>query len=736
MARVVPGICIAALAALPVSAQDLSDNFESPTMGPIWSVPVGTATPVTAAGEPRIAGVPLFGGGGGVLRQAADGNTQGVHLALAGGPAADMTVEAWVFCDGNDGATKRGGYQGIVARASNEGTVHMIRLAWDPDQTSPGNPGDGWVKFQAHDGTSWDYLGIDSTEFGTAGPGYIVDGTAWQSGWHQFKITIQGTTVSAYVDDMDVPVATGTLSLALRNGAAGFYTYTSGDFAGYYDNFSASLEAPPQMDFDALIVNGTVYRDGESDPESADVGIRGDRIVAIGDLDGSTATRTIDATGLLVVPGFIDVHGHADGAGSQAAYLRQGVTTMVNGNCGISPVIATLNNTYNGLAGRLGTNYVGLIGHNQLRSDVGLSGVTPTASQMQMMKDRINAGMDAGAFGLSTGLIYNSGFNSTTEEIIELAAVVAQRGGIYTTHMRDEGANVLASVAEALRIGREGNIRVQISHVKCAGPQAWNLSDEFIVLVDDAIAEGVDVWMDQYPYIASQTSINAIIPDWAENAWASSVANQRPELEQGIRDLIAGRGGADKVYLISGAYARRYLSEVALSLSKDPEDVIIENIGVNGAAAIYFTMQEEDLRTFIVHPRVMMGSDGPTSAHPRGQGTFPRFWGAYARDLGFFDHRQSVLRTSTLAARQFRLVQQQRGRIDTGWYADIAILDPETVIDRATFEAPTLSPTGIPHVFVNGALAVNNGTYTGTLTGRVIRSYDSKATGTAYWAVQ
>ncbi len=721
---------------LPAAAETLVDDFEEPAAGLEWSLVDGAGGEVQAGGESRIADLALPGEGTGVFKQADDGDTQGVHAALVGDPVQDMTVEAWVFCEGNDGPATHGGYQAIVARASMEGSLHMIRLAWDPDHQEPGDTGDGWIKLQAHNGTTWDYLGIDFSQFGAETPGYIVNGTAWPGGWHRFKLHVEGDAVSAYVDDMDVPVVQGTLSIPLRNGSPGFYTYTSGDFASYFDDFAAETVPLPATDFDVLVLDGTVFRDGDSDSETTDIGIRGERIVAIGDLAGATATRTIDATDMLVVPGFIDVHTHADGAGARAEYLRQGVTTMVAGNCGISPTTPNLGATYDGLAGRLGTNYVGLVGHNQLRSDVGLSGTTPTAGQMNLMKTRVASAIDAGAFGLSTGLIYNSGFNSATEEIVELATVAAEHGGLYATHMRSEGENLLAAVEEALLIGSESCARVQISHVKCAGPAAWDLSDEFLALVDQAVADGVDVWLDQYPYIASQTTINAIIPDWAENTWSDAVANHRDELEQGIRDLIAGRGGADRVYLLGGPFALRYLDEVAASLGKDAEDVVIDDIGIGGTAAIYFTMKEEDLRTFIVHPRVMVGSDGPTGGHPRGQGTYPRFWGHYARDLGLFDHRESVRKTSTLAARHFRLVEQRRGRIDTGFFADIVVLDPETVIDRATFESPGQSPLGIRHVIVNGEIAVSEGSYTGRLAGRVLRSYDSRATDTTWWAVE
>ncbi len=484
---------------------------------------------------------------------------------------------------------------------------------------------------------------------------------------------------------------------------------------------TAVASAQSATDFDVLILAGTVYQDGDSDPLDADVAIRGDRIVAIGDLEGRTATETIDATGLLVVPGFIDVHSHADRGGPQPELVRQGVTTRVAGNCGRSPSVPEFATFFAQLEGNLDTNYVALIGHNSLRSEVELVDSQPSAEQIERMQQLLDDGMNAGAFGMSTGLIYFSGYNSTTEEIIALASVVARHDGVYATHMRSENEGVLDAVREALRVGRESGTRVQISHVKCAGPAAWGLTGEYMSLVDAAIEEGLEVWVDQYPYTASQTSINAVIPGWALNDWEGAVANRREELAEGIAKLIAGRGGAERIYMTRGLFDGEYLSATAERLEKSPADVIIDEIGRGGASAVYHMMLEEDVRSLMLHPRLMVGSDGPTRTHPRGQGTFPRMWGMYGRELGLLDHQECVRKTSTLAARQFRLFEQDRGRIAEGFFADITILNPEAAIDRATFEEPTGEPEGIPHVMVNGVFVVRDGEVTGELSGRVLR---------------
>jgi len=489
---------------------------------------------------------------------------------------------------------------------------------------------------------------------------------------------------------------------------------------------TAVAGADSPADFDILIHSGTVYRDGDTEPLVADVGIRGDRVAAIGDLKDSTATTTIDAAGLFVVPGFIDVHSHADRSGPQPELVRQGVTTRVAGNCGRSPSVPGFADYFDNLAGELDTNYVALIGHNSLRSQVELVDGDPTPEQMEQMKELVAAGMEAGAFGMSTGLIYFSGYNSTTEEIIELASVVAEHGGVYATHMRSENEGVLDAVDEALRIGRESGARVQISHVKCAGPLAWGLTGEYMGRVDAAIEEGMEVWVDQYPYTASQTSINAVIPGWALNDWEGAVENRRDELAEGIAKLIAGRGGAERIYLSRGLFRGEFLNELAERLEMTPENVIIDEIGRGGSGAVYHMMLEEDVRDLMVHPRLMAGSDGPTRTHPRGQGTFPRLWGMYRRDLGLIDDAETVRKTSTLAARQFRLLEQDRGRIAEGYFADIAILDPERVIDRATFEEPGQEPEGIPHVIVNGELVVYDGVVTDAMPGRVLRYTESR----------
>ncbi|NUP89073.1 MAG: amidohydrolase family protein [Candidatus Sumerlaeia bacterium] len=707
----------------------LTDTFEPGAPGLAWtSQPAGNFATVDAADEPRLSGVTLPASGERVGRLGQDGSAAGVISALTGPAHRDMAVQAWVFCEGS-GGTVRGGYQGILARASFTGGQRFVRLAWDPDQAEPGQAGDGWVKLQAFNGSTWDYLGIDPADHGASTPGYIVDGTSWPSGWHLFRLEVAGDQVSAFVDDMGSPVATGTLTNPLPDGQAGLYVYSAGDWAGLYDDFSAASEAPAPAGFDVIIRGGTVYPGGEDPPVAADVGIVGDRIASVEDLAGHTATLEIDATGLIVVPGFIDTHSHADSGGALTQYLRQGVTTIIAGNCGGSPNPSTLESLFAAMAGNLGPNYMTLIGHNTLRSLAGLSGATPAPAQMQAMLTHLEQGMVSGAFGLSTGLIYATGFNSSTEEIIALASAVAPHGGIYASHIRGEGTGVLGAVAEAIEVARESGCWTQISHVKCAAPQVWNSAGDYLALVDAANAQGLHVWMDQYPYTASQTTVNVLFPQWAQSSWSDAVTNHREELEAETRELIANRGGADRVYFISGPFNRQYLSDVAAAAGKDPEDILIDDVGLGGASCVFHSMIEADVRTFMQHPLVMVGSDGPTSGHPRGSGTFPRFWGLYGRELGLFTVEEMVRKTSTLAATQFHLTEQRRGLLRTGFFADIAVVDPATVIDRATFDQPTLTPLGIPWVLVNGRAVVANGAVQSARPGRPLRLTDSFGDG-------
>ncbi|MFC1611897.1 amidohydrolase family protein, partial [Myxococcota bacterium] len=338
-----------------------------------------------------------------------------------------------------------------------------------------------------------------------------------------------------------------------------------------------------------------------------------------------------------------------------------------------------------------------------------------------------------GAFGISTGLVYATGYNSTTPELVELASKMAEHGGVYASHIRKESWNtseILTAVDEAIHIGRQASCPVQISHVKCIYPSAWGCAGQYAERVQQANEEGLQVRMDQYPYTAfASRSVNGLFPSWAVSsaaAWQDAVNNQRARLEEETRNRLDNIfGGADMIVFSSGAYAGWRLGDLATSLGKSPEDVLIDDVGRNGGGVFKVgAMSEDDVRTFMASPHTMVGTDGPGS-HPRRSGTFPRIWGRYVRELGVIDKHQAVLKTSTMAARQFRLIEQNRGALRPGFFADLVIFDEDTIIDRATYEEPTLQPDGIEYVIVNGQVAMHNGQYSGALSGRVLNLTDS-----------
>ena len=485
------------------------------------------------------------------------------------------------------------------------------------------------------------------------------------------------------------------------------------------------LVAVRAADFDLLIRNGEVYPDGDSGPLRVDVGIRGEKIAELGALSGRTAARVIDASGLLVVPGFIDVHGHGDEGGAFGVYLRQGVSTMVQGNCGGSRGVRDMAAHLKSLKGRQGINYMTLLGHNSLRSAVGLSSATPTAAQMGKMKELLQDAMQAGAFGLSTGLVYAPGFNARTGELVELCRIVAAYHGVYATHMRHEDERVLSALDEALEIGKESGVRVEISHIKCTGAKGWGLADAMLARVAAARRDGVQVWMAQYPYTASATTLRILFPLWAQSDWKAATTRRRAELLRALRATLEENGGAKNIYVRSEKYGDVYLDALARRQKQPPENVLVDTLGLSGGRGVFHIMQEADVRTLMQSPLVMLGSDGPTSGHPRGSGTFPRFWGEYVRQLGLFTKRQAVAKTSTLAARQFHLLEQQRGALRVGFFADLTLIDYNKVQDTATYEKPAGVPKGIPYVIVNGRLALDQGRTTGVPAGRVLRLTES-----------
>ena len=491
---------------------------------------------------------------------------------------------------------------------------------------------------------------------------------------------------------------------------------------------------------DILIVHGKLVDGSGRKARTADVGIRGDRIVFVGDARKADilATRTIDATGMIVAPGFIDGHTHTladlnnEQTKSNQAYLMQGVTTVVTGNDGGS-VLNVGDTLHKWETQGIGTNAVLLAGFGTIRSKVlGPTDAQPTAGQIEEMAHYVALAMDEGAFGMSTGLYYAPQSYSKTEEVIELAKVAAAKGGIYDTHMRSEGTagiGLLGSIKETIRIGREANIPVHISHIKALGPDSWNQSKQAIQLIKQARSQGINATACQYPYTASGTSLQAsLIPRWAEVGGRTELLKriddpqQRPKLIADMEENLRGRGGAESLLIVDArdsTLVGKRLNQLAQEQNKPPVEVALEIIkNVGGAGVASFNMNERDIRRFMKEKFVMTCSDG-SSGHPRKYGTFPKKLHDYVFTTKLISMEFMVRNSSALTAETFRI--PERGVIREGYFADVIIFDPKTVTDRSTYEQPELLAEGMRFVIVNGQLAVADGKFTGALAGRALR---------------
>jgi len=471
-----------------------------------------------------------------------------------------------------------------------------------------------------------------------------------------------------------------------------------------------------------IIAGGQVVDGGGGARVRADVAVADGRIVAVGDLSGWTAAERIDAHGLIVAPGFIDAHTHDDRLlldhPAMTPKVSQGVTTVVVGNCGISlaPLVPAgdppppLNLLGGGDGFRFPTfaayadaldaapaavNVVALVGHSTLRAavmdDLGRAATADETARMGVLLDEALA---AGCAGLSAGLAYPTASAAPTGEVVALAGRLRPAGGLFTLHMRDEAAGVVASVEEAIDIGRQGGVPVVISHHKCCGRANWGLSRRTLDLIAAARAVGLRVDLDAYPYTASST---VLLKDFAARAERVVIAWSAPHPEATGRDL----------------------AELAAEWGVDADGAIDR---LAPAGAIYFQMDEEDLRRILAFEGTMVGSDGlphDVRPHPRLWGAFPRALGRYARDAGLFSMEEAIFRMTGNAARVFGL--PDRGRVAAGAAADIVLFDEETVLDRATYERPFEPAAGIRRVLVNGETVWADGIATGARPGRLLR---------------
>ncbi|MDP6579364.1 MAG: D-aminoacylase [Vicinamibacterales bacterium] len=509
--------------------------------------------------------------------------------------------------------------------------------------------------------------------------------------------------------------------------------------------------APPVVAQDTqsfdLIIRGGRLVDGTGNPWiDADVGVRGDRIARIGDLSDAVARRDIDAEGLVVAPGFIDPHTHAVrgifDVPTADNYLLQGVTTLTEGNDGSSPFpigahLARITET------AISPNWAVFVGQGRIRGEViGADDREPTPDELDRMRALVAEAMAEGALGLSTGLFYVPGSFTSTDEVIELSKVVATHGGIYISHMRDEAQELLESVRETIRIGEQAGLPVQMTHHKVISRDMWGQSVESLALVDAARARGVDITMDQYPYTASQTSINALVPQWAQAGGRDELVLrlEDPETRRRIKEEIVyriehDRGGGDPRNVVIGlcewdrSLEGKSLADILADRSVDATmanaaDLVMDIIERGGARAIYHAMDEADVERIMQHPATAVGSDGGVSVfgqsvpHPREYGTFARVLGRYVRDRGVLTLEDAVRKMSGATAQ--RLGLQDRGLLREGLFADIAVFDAASVRDRATFAEPHQYAEGVEYVLVNGTLVVDGGQHTGARPGRVL----------------
>ena len=497
------------------------------------------------------------------------------------------------------------------------------------------------------------------------------------------------------------------------------------------------------QNYDLIIRNGRVI-DGTGNPAFfADVAVKDGRVTAIGRIEDK-AGNELDATGLVVTPGFIDVHTHAEDVIDLPLaenFLRMGVTTIVLGNCGSS--VANVGELFKKLeASPPSINVATLIGHGTVRGRVmgGSFMRPPTAEELDRMKSMVDRAMREGALGISTGLIYLPGTFAKTEELIEVAKVASAFDGIYVSHMRDEGNDIDDSLAELFRIAREARIRAEISHIKLSGKNNWGRPTEIVTAIERARAEGLDITQDQYAYAASSTGISQIIPDWAREGgkFAERINNpeQKAKIIAEMKSKLSRGKREDFSYAVIAQYRKdkslNGLNVVQAAKKKCGDDSLDRQIELifqiqtnGGASAVFHSMSEDDIRLFMQHPNTMFASDSGVRRyqegvpHPRGYGNNARVLGRYVRELKLVRLEDAIRKMTSLPATTFRI--PDRGVIREGAWADLAIFDPGKVQDNATFEDPHHYATGFRWVLVNGVAVVKEDAHTEARPGKVVR---------------
>ena len=528
-----------------------------------------------------------------------------------------------------------------------------------------------------------------------------------------------------------------------------------------------------RRNFDLIINQGMIYDGLGGTPFQADIGIRGDRIAAIGDLSGAQSELSISAEGLAVSPGFIDAHSHTDISllinPNAESKIRQGVTTEVSGNCGSSPFPLRgdsgkrfkdrLMEAYeidvdwddcDGFLSRLernGTavNYATFLGHSNLRQAVmGQENRKPTTDELTEMKRLVREAVEHGAYGLSTGLEYTPGSFAETDEIIELCKVAAESGGLYATHMRSEDVRVIEAIEETLRIARESDISVEIAHLKANQRRNWHKLPRMLEMLLKASDAGIPVKADRYAYPAWSTTLQILFPLWSREGGVDDFIARLKDNAQWrkikifLADKVNALGSWESVMISSVKskdkrdYQGKTVARLAKEAGKNPYSftrrLLIEENGEVGIVA--FAMSEENTEKVLAFPLTMVGSDGSALAvegplsrgnpHPRNYGCFPRYLGHYIRERNILPLNEAVRRITSMPAEKFKI--KDRGLLADGKFADIVVFDPNTVIDKATFTNPHQYPEGIDYVIVNGRIVVGGGLHSGKHPGKVLRN--------------
>ncbi len=508
--------------------------------------------------------------------------------------------------------------------------------------------------------------------------------------------------------------------------------------------------------YDLVIKRGFII-DGSGNPwYKADIAIKSKKIVKVGVIDDRRAKKVIDAQNLMVCPGFIDIHTHCDRKIAEIPtadnYVLQGVTTVIGGNCGGHPF--PLEELFTKIKERgISINFGCLVGHNTIRREVmGFKMADPSEEEMARMKELIRQEMEAGAFGFSTGLSYLPGTYSKTEEIVDLVSIVARYGGIYATHLRDQGLYITEAIEEAIEIGERNDVAVQISHIKLADDAVWYQLEKITKPVESARQRGVEVTLDQYPYTATSSGFTSSFPSWAFEGGKEKFLERLEDKDsyEKIKTHIINRRltstrGINKLETIYIAHSQNFpeyegknLQDILVSQGKEltvesAAALIIEIEKNGGASGVFFQMDEKDVENLMRLPYTMHASDGEVRIfgqgvpHPRNYGTFPRVIAHYVRDRRVISLEEAVRKMTSLPAQTLRL--KGRGLVKEGMYADLTIFQKEIFADQATFSAPHQYSQGLVYVLVNGEVVVEKNKHVGHLPGMILKGRGKKSGG-------